>query len=44
VAVPVPVLSGLAIALTVGVSVVFGLWPQPLVDFAHAASLLFIGH
>jgi NADH-quinone oxidoreductase subunit N len=42
--VPVPPLSGLAIALTVGVTVVFGLWPQPLVDFAHAASLLFIGH
>ncbi len=42
--VPVPPLTGLAIALAVGVTVVFGLWPAPLVNFAHAASLLFIGH
>jgi NADH-quinone oxidoreductase subunit N len=42
--VPVPALSGVAIGLTVAVTVVFGIWPAPLVDFAHAASLLFIGH
>jgi NADH-quinone oxidoreductase subunit N len=42
--VPVPAMSGVAIALSVAVTVVFGLWPGPLVDFAHSASLLFIGH
>jgi NADH:ubiquinone oxidoreductase subunit 2 (subunit N) len=42
--VPVPAMSGVAIALSVAVSVVFGVWPGPLVDFAHSASLLFIGH
>jgi NADH-quinone oxidoreductase subunit N len=30
-----------AVALCVGVTVVFGLWPAPLVDFAHLARLLF---
>jgi NADH-quinone oxidoreductase subunit N len=29
------------LAITVLTSVVFGFWPQPLVDFAHAASLIF---
>jgi len=33
-----------AIALCVGVTVLFGIWPGPLVDFAHRASLLFIPH
>ena len=30
-----------AIALCVAVTVVFGIWPAPLVDFAHKATLLF---
>ena len=30
-----------AVALCVGVTVLFGLWPAPLVDFAHQATLLF---
>jgi NADH-quinone oxidoreductase subunit N len=29
------------IALCVGVTVVFGIWPAPVVDFAHKATLLF---
>jgi NADH-quinone oxidoreductase subunit N len=37
----VPFASALAIAISVGVTVVFGVWPQPLFDFAHAARLLF---
>ncbi len=40
--VPVPVLSGVAIALCVGVTVLFGVWPQPLIDFANHATLLFL--
>jgi NADH-quinone oxidoreductase subunit N len=39
-----PPLSGatvLAIALCVAVTVLFGLWPAPVVDFAHKATLLF---
>ncbi len=43
-AVPVPALSAVAIWLCVAVTVVFGIWPAPLIDFAHSASLLFIGH
>jgi NADH-quinone oxidoreductase subunit N len=42
--VKVPALTSLAIGLSVGVTVVFGIWPAPLTDFAHAASLLFVGH
>ena len=42
--VPVPVLSTLAIALCTGVTVLFGVWPQPLIDFAHQATLLFLPH
>jgi NADH-quinone oxidoreductase subunit N len=42
--VPVPVLTALAIGLCVGVTVVFGIIPAPLVNFAHDASLLFVGH
>jgi NADH-quinone oxidoreductase subunit N len=42
--VPVPPMTAVAIALSVGVTVVFGVWPGPVVDFAHSASLLFIGH
>jgi hypothetical protein len=42
--VPVPGLTWVAIVLTVGVTVVFGVWPAPLLDFANHASLLFLGH
>ena len=40
--VAVPALAGLAIALCTGVTVLFGVWPQPLIDFAHQATLLFL--
>ncbi|MGH9087642.1 MAG: proton-conducting transporter membrane subunit, partial [Acidimicrobiales bacterium] len=40
--VPVPALSALAVGLCVGVTVVFGIFPSPLVDFAHHATLLFV--
>jgi NADH-quinone oxidoreductase subunit N len=40
--VPVPALSGLAIVLCTGVTVLFGVWPQPLIDFANHATLLFL--
>ena len=40
--VPVPALSALAIALCTGVTVLFGVWPQPLIDFANHATLLFL--
>jgi NADH-quinone oxidoreductase subunit N len=43
-AVPVPPLTGVAIGLCVAVTVVFGVWPSPLIDFANQASLLFLGH
>jgi hypothetical protein len=42
--VPVPALTGVAIGLCVAVTVVFGVWPAPLTDFANAATLLFLGH
>ena len=38
----VPVLSGVAIWVCVGVTVLFGVWPQPLIDFANNATLLFL--
>jgi NADH-quinone oxidoreductase subunit N len=41
-AAPVPALTGLAIALCTGVTVLFGVWPQPLIDFANHATLLFL--
>jgi hypothetical protein len=41
-AVKVPALSGIAIWVCVGVTVLFGVWPQPLIDFANAATLLFL--
>lgn len=31
----------LGLAVSVGVTVVFGVWPQPLIDFARAATLIF---
>ena len=39
---PVPALAALAIGLCVAVTVVFGVIPAPLIDFAHKATLLFI--
>jgi NADH-quinone oxidoreductase subunit N len=41
-AVRVPVLSGVCIWVCVGVTVLFGVWPQPLIDFANHATLLFL--
>jgi len=40
--VKVPVTSAVAIGLCVLVTVLFGLWPAPLTQLAHQASLLFI--
>jgi NADH-quinone oxidoreductase subunit N len=37
-----PVLTVLAIGLCTGVTVLFGVWPQPLIDFANHATLLFL--
>jgi NADH-quinone oxidoreductase subunit N len=39
---PVPALSALAIGLCTGVTLLFGVWPQPLIDFASHATLLFL--
>jgi NADH-quinone oxidoreductase subunit N len=41
---PVPALTTVAIALCTGVTVLFGVWPQPLIDFANHATLLFLPH
>jgi NADH-quinone oxidoreductase subunit N len=41
--VKVPPLTALAIGVCVAVTVVFGIIPAPLLDFAHQASLLFLG-
>jgi hypothetical protein len=30
-----------SLVCTVGATIVFGVWPQPLVDFAHLATLIF---
>jgi NADH-quinone oxidoreductase subunit N len=38
---PVGTATVVAIALCLAVTVVFGLWPAPVVDFAHKATLLF---
>lgn len=43
VATRVPALTAAALGLCVGVTVLFGIWPAPLVDFAHKATLLFVG-
>jgi NADH-quinone oxidoreductase subunit N len=40
--VSVPALTALAIAVCTGVTVLFGVWPQPLIDFANHATLLFL--
>jgi NADH-quinone oxidoreductase subunit N len=37
----VPVPSAIAIFVTVAVTIGFGIWPAPLIDFARAATLLF---
>jgi NADH-quinone oxidoreductase subunit N len=42
--VPVPVLTWVAIGACLAATVVFGLVPGPLLDFANHASLLFLGH
>jgi NADH-quinone oxidoreductase subunit N len=42
--VPVPPLTAVAIGLCLAVTVVFGVWPSPIITFAHQASLLFPGH
>jgi NADH-quinone oxidoreductase subunit N len=39
--VPVPPLTSVAIGLTVAFTVVFGIIPGPILDFAHQATLLF---
>jgi hypothetical protein len=39
--VAVPTLTWLAIGLSVGFTVVFGIIPGPILDFAHQATLLF---
>ncbi len=41
--VAVPGSVAVAIAVCVGVTVLFGLWPAPLLDFAHRATLFFVG-
>ncbi len=42
--VEVPVLSAVAIGLCTGATLLFGFWPQPLITFAHQATLLFLPH
>jgi hypothetical protein len=39
--VPVPILTSVAIGLSVAFTVVFGIIPGPILDFAHQATLLF---
>ena len=41
--VPVPFLTSVAIGICVGVTVIFGIVPAPLLDFANHATLLFFG-
>jgi NADH-quinone oxidoreductase subunit N len=40
-AVPVPLLTTVSIGLCVGFTVVFGIIPEPILNFAHQATLLF---
>jgi NADH-quinone oxidoreductase subunit N len=42
--VKVPVLTSVAIGVCVGFTVLFGIVPAPLLDFANHATLLFLGH
>ena len=39
--VTVPAATAVAIFVTVAVTVVFGIWPAPIVDFAKAAGFLY---
>jgi NADH-quinone oxidoreductase subunit N len=39
--VPVPALTAAAVGLSVAVTVVFGVWPTPILSLAHQATLLF---
>jgi NADH-quinone oxidoreductase subunit N len=39
----VPGLTWVAISLCAGFTVVFGIIPEPIIDFAHQATLLFVG-
>ncbi len=39
-AIPVPLSIATAIAVCGGFTVLFGLWPSPIINFAHAATLL----
>jgi hypothetical protein len=39
--VDIPVTTAVGIAVCVVVTILFGVWPQPLFNFAHAATLLF---
>jgi hypothetical protein len=38
---PVSPTTVVAIGVCVAVTVLFGIWPAPVVDFAHQATLLF---
>jgi hypothetical protein len=38
--IPVPLSIATAIAVCGGFTVLFGLWPSPIINFAHAATLL----
>jgi hypothetical protein len=40
--VPVPLLTTVALGLCVAFTVVFGIIPEPILNFAHQATLLFI--
>ncbi len=42
--VDVPVLGAVAIGVCTGVTVLFGVWPEPLISFANHATLLFLPH
>ena len=42
--VPIPVLTSVAIGICLAFTVVFGIVPGPLLDFANHATLLFLGH
>jgi hypothetical protein len=37
----VPLLAGVGLFVSAGFTVFFGLYPAPLIDFAHRATLLF---
>jgi NADH-quinone oxidoreductase subunit N len=43
-AMEVPSTISVAVLACVAVTVVFGIWPSPVIDFAHHASLLFLSH